>query len=204
MNILAIGAHPDDIEYGCGGTLLKYAKKGHNIYLLIMTQGHMGGDPDVRKKEQEAVSEILPVKKIFWGGFVDTKIPTSKDTINKIEGVIDEVRPDEVYVNYNEDTHQDHRVVAKSVMSATRYVKNVIFYEDYTSLNFIPDMFVDIEDVLEEKIRLFLCHYSQISKPLPCNLDILESVKAIANFRGFQSKLKYAEGFKPFRILKEI
>ena len=53
MNILAIGAHPDDIEFGCGGTLLKYAKSGGKISLLILTDGSYGGDPALRKKEQE-------------------------------------------------------------------------------------------------------------------------------------------------------
>ena len=65
MNILAIGAHPDDIEFGCGGTLAKYAQKGHSIYMLVLTDGSYGADPDVRKKEQEESARYLRVKELF-------------------------------------------------------------------------------------------------------------------------------------------
>ena len=67
MNILALGAHPDDIEYGCGGTFLKYAKRGENIYFMVLTKGEFGAEPELRVKEQEEAMELLGVKKIFWG-----------------------------------------------------------------------------------------------------------------------------------------
>lgn len=204
MNILAIGAHPDDIEYGCGGTLLKYAKNGHNIYLLVLTEGEVGGEAAVRVREQQQAAELLQTKKLFWGGFKDTEIPVNKKTITIIEEVIKEVNPDEIYVNYFDDTHQDHATLANCVISATRYIRRVLFYEDYTACNFEPNIFVDIEDVLEEKVKLLQAHYSQVAKPYPTNLDIIESVRAIANFRGFQGKVKYAEGFKALRFLKNI
>jgi LmbE family N-acetylglucosaminyl deacetylase len=204
MRILAIGAHPDDIEYGCGGMLLKYVKSGHDLFLLVMTEGEVGGDGVVRKTEQEVAAEILHAQKVFWGGFRDTEIPVDKKTISVIEHAIDTANPDEVYVNYYDDTHQDHRTLAHCVISATRYVKRVLFYEDYTTCNFEPNIFIDINDVLEDKVKLMKAHHSQISKCYPTGLDIVESVKAIANFRGFQGKVKYAEGFKAFRFLKEI
>ena len=78
--------------------------------------------------------------------------------------------------------------MARCVISATRYITRVLFYEDYTSGNFEPDVFVDIGDVLEKKIALLQAHRSQVTKSYPTNLDIIESVKAIANFRGFQGK----------------
>ena len=67
MRILAIGAHPDDIEAGCGGTLLKYAQNGHRIFLMVMTDGDKGGSSDVRKREQERSAKQLRAEKIFWG-----------------------------------------------------------------------------------------------------------------------------------------
>lgn len=204
MNILAIGAHPDDIEYGCGGTLLKYAKKGDNVYLLVMTKGKGGGEAAVRKKEQEQSAKLMQARKVYWGGFKDTEIPVSKRTISTIEKVIKKVNPDEVYVNYFDDTHQDHRVLAHCVITAARYSKNLLFYEDYTALNFEPNIFVDIEDVLEEKVKLLQEHRSQVNKSNPTGLDTVESVRAIANYRGFQGKVKYAEGFKALRFLKSI
>lgn len=204
MNILALGAHPDDIEYGCGGTFLKMARSGVNINFMILTKGEFGGDPEVRQKEQEKAMRILGIEKIFWGECVDTELPNERIIITRIDEVIKKVQPDEVYVNYIDDIHQDHRTLAECTLAATRYVKRVLFYEDYTSNNFEPDIFVDIEDVLEEKQALIEIFSSQVSKSYPTRLDMAESVKAIANFRGFQGKVKYAEGFKAFRFLRDV
>ena len=66
MNILAIGAHPVDIEFGCGGTLSKYSEKGHKVYLLVMSKGDKGGNPEVRQKEQENSTRILRVEKLYY------------------------------------------------------------------------------------------------------------------------------------------
>ena len=204
MRILAVGAHPDDIELGCGGTLIKYAKAGHDVYLFILTDGQMGGDPKVRRAEQEEAAKRIGAKKIFWGGCTDTELMPSKPTINVIEEVLKEVQPDEVYVNHWEDTHQDHRSLAKCIMSATRYIKRVLFYEDYTSLNFEPNVYIDIKDVLEDKIYAIEAHESQVNREYPTELNMIESVRAIANYRGFQGKVKYAEGFIAFRYLKNV
>ncbi len=204
MNILALGAHPDDIEYGCGGTFLKYARKGIDLYFMVLTKGEFGGEAEIREKEQEEAMKLLGVKKIFWGGCVDTELPNERIIITKIDDVIKEVKPDEVYVNYIEDIHQDHRTLAECTLAATRYVKRVLFYEDYTSINFEPDIFVNIEDVLKEKQKLIQVYSSQVGKTYPTKLDMVEIVKAAANFRGFQGKVKYAEGFKAFRFLRDV
>ncbi|MDI6839370.1 MAG: PIG-L deacetylase family protein [bacterium] len=204
MNILAIGAHPDDIEYGCGGTLLKYRDRGDKIYLLVLTFGELGGDSNIRKIEQEKAAKVLRTKKLFWGQFKDTKIPTGRALISKLDSVIKEVEPDEVYVNYYKDDHQDHRACSECVIAAARYVKRVLFYEDYTSQNFEPNIFVNIEDILEEKIKLLGIHKSQVKRSYPTGLDMLEAVRSIASYRGFQGKIKYAEGFISFRYAIEI
>lgn len=204
MNILAIGAHPDDIELGCAGTMLRYARLGHSVYYLIMSEGSQGGDPSERAREQEEAAKRIGVKRVFWGNCMDTRFSVSREMIALIEAVCDEVRPDEVYVNYTEDSHQDHRALAKAVISATRYVPRVLFFEDYTSLDFNPEVFVDITDVIDEKIDAIKLHRSQIERQHPSALDMLESVRAVAHFRGFQGKVRYAEGFKPLRYLKII
>jgi LmbE family N-acetylglucosaminyl deacetylase len=202
MNILAIGAHPDDIELGCAGTLHKYSRGGHNVYLYVMTEGGQAGDPLCRRREQMKAAAAIGARQVFWGGFQDTQLTVSKEIISAIEAVVRKVRPDEVYVNYHDDSHQDHRALAQCVISATRYIKRVLFYEDYTSLNFEPDIFVDIKEVLEKKIRILKIHRSQVFRDYPTELNMIESVRAIANFRGFQGKVKYAEGFKALRYLK--
>lgn len=205
MNILAIGAHPDDIEYGCGGTLLKYSrKKSNKVSLLILTPGDFGGEPTVRIKEQEKSAAFMGVKVIYWGGFKDTELLGNRELILKIEETIHRVKPDVVFLNYGEDVHQDHRAAAQAGVSATRYIKEVIFYEVPTTEHFEPDIFVDIKDVLDKKLQLLKLHASQVDKTRVENLTILESAQSCANFRGFQGRVKFAEGFKVLRFLKRI
>ncbi len=204
MNILAIGAHPDDVELGCAGTLLRYARNGHNVYYLIMSEGTQGGDPSRRRQEQEEAARRVGVKNVFWGNWPDTQFTVSREMVDFIEKVCKEALPDEIYVNYPDDSHQDHRALAQCVVSATRHIPRILFYEDYTSLSFNPDIFVDISDVVDEKIEVVKIHRSQIDKQHPTVLDMLESVRAVAHYRGFQGKVRYAEGFKALRYLKRI
>lgn len=204
MNILAIGAHPDDIEFGCGGTLIKYAKKKHNVFLLVLTDGSFGGEGEIRKIEQIEAAKFLPAKELFWGGFKDTELTDSRGLISKVEEVIHKVKPDIIFLNYGEDVHQDHRAVFHAGVSASRYIKEVFLYEVPTSFNFEPSFFVNIQDVLERKLNLLSIHASQVDKTRVENLTILESAKSCANFRGFQGRVKYAEGFRPLRVLREI
>ncbi|MBI4721415.1 MAG: PIG-L family deacetylase [Candidatus Stahlbacteria bacterium] len=204
MKILAIGAHPDDIEYGCGGTLLKYKNSGHKLYLLILTGGEKSGGSIIRQNEQNNAARFIGVKKIIWGGFRDTELVANRELISKIDSVMSKIQPDEVYVNYPDDAHQDHRACAECTITACRYQKRVLLYEDYTTRNFEPNVFVDIGDVLVEKAKLLGLHQSQVSKSYPTGLDMLESVKSIASFRGFQGKVKYAEGFVALRYMVEI
>ena len=204
MNILAIGAHPDDIEFGCGGTLIKYAQKGHNVFLLVLTMGSVGGDPGLRKREQEEAVKFMNARRVFWGNFQDTEIPLSKELISVIEDAVNEAKPHTVFFNYLDDIHQDHRILAQAAVSATRYLKEVLYYEVPTTQNFEPDVFVNISDALDKKLELLKLHVSQVDKTRVEDLTILESARSCANFRGYQGRVRYAEGFKALRILKDI
>ncbi len=204
MNILAIGAHPDDIEIGCGGTLIKYAKAGHNVFMLILTDGCFGGDPVIRRCEQEKAAKFIGAKKIFWGGFRDTELVENRELILKIDEVISKVKPDIALINYVKDVHQDHRAAAHAGISATRYVKEVLFFEVPTTVHFEPNIFVGIKDILPKKLQLLKMHCSQVNRTKVENLNILESAQSCAIFRGFQGRVKYAEGFCALRVLREI
>lgn len=201
-NILAFGAHPDDIELGCAGTLSKHVKAGQNVYLCVLSEGQEAGDPVLRKKEQEEACRYLGAKELIWGGWSDTKFEVSKKSIDFVESVVAKVKPYEVYVNYINDSHQDHRALAQCVISATRYNKRVLFYEDYTSYNFQPDIFVDINDVLAQKMNVISAFKSQVGRSFPSGQTVLDGVKSMAQFRGFQAKVNYAEGFKAVRYLR--
>jgi len=204
MNVLAIGAHPDDIEYGCAGTLIKYAERGHHIYLMVLTSGQEGGSSEIRKQEQENAAELMSVQKIFWGGYHDTQLPLNKELIEKIEEVLGEVNPDLILVNYGDDTHQDHRILTQATMSATRYVRNVLFFEVPTTQNFNPQVYVDISDTLERKSQVLNAHASQVMKTNIEDMYIIELAQANATFRGIQGRVKFAEAFAPLRLFINI
>jgi len=198
--VLALAPHPDDLEIGCGGTLAEHAARGDDVHVFVATFGDVGGHPDIRKAEQEAASQILGVKKVHWGGFEDTKLPQcTRALMDSLEQVIAEVRPDTVYVNYGEDTHQDHRILAQVARSVTRYIANVLFYETPSSIHFEPSLFMDIHDVISLKIRALEAHASQV-EATHVTLNILEIALATARFRGVQGKLSCAEAFMPVRM----
>lgn len=200
MNILAIGAHPDDIEYGCGGTLLKHSMRGDSVYLMVMTEGTMGGQGHIRRREQLAAATMLGAKDLFWGEYEDTKISFDRPLIRKIEDVIDTVKPAVTLVHAPSDTHQDHRNLTQGTISATRYIKNVLFYEGPTTQEFTPTVFVDIHEVLDKKLALLEQHKSQVDKTNIEDLTIIDISKSNATFRGIQGRVKYAEGFQPLRL----
>jgi len=204
VNILAIGAHPDDIEFGCGGSLIKYTRKGHRLSLLVMTGGGGGGPAGERMTEQAASKEVLGAEEIFWGGFEDTRLPADIDMIRTIESVIESVRPEFIFCNFPDDTHQDHRHLAQAIMSATRYIRNVLFYEGPTTQNFNPQVYVDIADTLEAKLDALRAHRSQVMKTNIEDLSIIEVARSSANFRGIQGRVKYAEAFHSLRLFINI
>ena len=204
VNILAIGAHPDDIEFGCGGALIKYTQSGHRLFLLVMTGGELGGSSSVRTQEQKASGKILGAEKIFWGGFDDSHLIVDVELIGKIEAVITEAKPDFIFCNFPDDTHQDHRHLSQAIMSATRYIRNVLFFEGPTTQNFGPQVFVDISDTLNQKIAALEAHQSQVMKTNIEDLSIVEVACSSANFRGIQGRIKYAEAFQALRLFINI
>ncbi len=205
MNILAVGAHPDDIEVGCGGTLIRYAQKGHEVFLLVCTMGEKGGIAETRYQEQLKAAEIMGVKDVFWGNFKDTEFADQgNEIIQMVESYINSTTPDFIFVNSFQDTHQDHRTLHRSVLSATRYVKNVLFYEVPTSDSFAPSVYVDIGPVMEKKLEALQAHASQVMKTNIPGLSILDIARAAAHFRGVQARIPLAEGFASERLLINI
>jgi LmbE family N-acetylglucosaminyl deacetylase len=204
VNVLALGAHPDDIEFGCGGMLAKYAEKGHAVYLFVASDGALGGDPEVRRREQDHAKVVLGAKHVFWGGYRDTEVPLNRELIVRIESVIRDVSPRMIFVNHTDDTHQDHRNLAQCTVSATRYVPNFLFYEGPSTLNFNPNCYTDVEKVLDRKLAALEAHASQVAKTNIEDLNILELARSCANFRGIQARVKYAEAFQSVRLLLNL
>jgi LmbE family N-acetylglucosaminyl deacetylase len=201
MNVLAIGAHPDDIEFGCGGMLTKYAERGHDVYMFVATDGALGGEASVRRREQQDSALVIGARKVFWGDYQDTEVPLDRAFIVRLESVIREVKPRMIFVNSPDDTHQDHRNLAQGAMSATRYVPNFLFFEVPSTQHFAPNCYTDIEKVLDRKLACLEAHRSQVAKTNIEDLSILELAVSTANFRGIQARVKYAEAFQSVRLL---
>ena len=205
MNILAIGPHPDDIEIGCGGTLIKYSQKGHKVFMLIITRGELGGEGEVRYREQLDAANIIGAREVLWGDLRDTELlDKGNEIIHLVERHIASINPSFIFVNFFDDTHQDHRTVNRSVLSATRYIKNVMFYEVPTTNNFTPNVFVDIGSTLDIKIEALKAHASQITKTNIEDLSIIDIAKSSAQFRGVQGRVPLAEGFVSERLFINI
>ena len=185
MNILAIGAHPDDIELGCGGTLLKASRQGHNVFMYTLTRGAASGDPEQRTKELMQSAKFIGAKRLWIDNFEDTKLSLSSELINHIEFFINKSDPDIVLSHSLGDTHHDHRAIAASTVEAGRFIPNILAYEIPVTRDFKPQVYYDISDVIDDKIELINIFWSQRSKMfLKSN-----AIKGIAEYRALQSRL---------------
>jgi len=203
MNILAIGSHPDDIEFGCGGTLARYAASGHRVIMLVVTGGEQGGVSATRRKEQQAAADILKAAEVIFGAYEDTRVPLTREFISYLEDILQRTRPHMIFVHHGEETHQDHRAVHTATLSAARYVPNLLFYEGPTTIGFQPRIFVDIRGTLDQKMRALEAHASQVQKTNIPNTNILEMARATAVFRGTQGRVPAAEAFRSARLFLE-
>ena len=188
MNILAIGAHPDDIELGCGGMILKAARSGHNVYMYTLTRGEASGDPQQREQELIQSSEYIGAKALWIDKFPDTHLAASSELINHIELFINKARADMVITHSLNDTHHDHRAVAASTMEGGRFVPSIMAYEIPLTKQFYPQMFYDISDVVDEKVSLIELFRSQRDKVY---LNA-KAIKGLAAYRALQSRLNYS------------
>jgi len=199
MNILAVGAHPDDIELGCGGLLIKAVKQGHYVYMYTLTQGGASGDPEERTLELKQSSKIIGAKALWIDNFEDTKLAVSSELINHIEFFINKSEADIVITHSLSDTHHDHKAVAASTIEAGRFVPNIMSYEIPLTKDFKPQIYYDISDVVDEKVELIKLFWSQQSK-LYLKAD---AIKGLAQYRALQSRLNTSINFvEAFEVLK--
>jgi LmbE family N-acetylglucosaminyl deacetylase/ActR/RegA family two-component response regulator len=151
--VLAIGAHPDDIEIGCAGALLEHREQGDDVVLLVITGGEQGGDASLRAQEAMSAARLLGAELVHHE-LPDTSVPESGETIEIISGVIEQHRPDVVYTHSLNDNHQDHRNVHRATIVAAREVPNVFAYQSPSSaIAFSPGRFVDITPFMDAKLR---------------------------------------------------
>jgi len=198
--VLAIGAHPDDIEIAVGGTLAKMRDAGYQIAALVLTQGEKGGDADNRQNEARSGAEFLGLDNIEVLDCTDTRLMTDAvDVTNAIEAMIEKCDPNIIFTHSNHDIHQDHQLVFESTLRAARNTRTTILCYESPSVtqDFRPTYFVDVGKYVDIKIQAIREHRDQRKKTYMKP----ELIRSKLSFRGGQAKVDYAEGFEVVRMI---
>jgi len=200
-SVLAIGAHPDDIELGCGGSLAAHRAAGARVTMLVVTGGQNGpGGSADRRAEAEAAARSLDCQ-LVWGALMDCAVQPDTATIAAIERAIRQVDADVIYVHAPDDSHQDHRAVAAATLSAARNSRRILHYRSPSTTRFEPTLFVDISAHLDRKIAALSCHRSQVESSAMVDPDV---VAASARHFGAQVQVRHAEAFMPVRFVLDL
>jgi len=215
VDILAVGAHPDDIELSCGGLLLEMKKRGHRFALLDLTAGEMGsrGTREERAQEAKAAAELLGASGRECLGLPDTKLEPTEGAVRLMAEAVRKWRPQLVVSMDAGDLHPDHaacaRLVQRGVFLAAlsnyaaagepHRVRRVIRYSRHAW--FRPSFVVDITDSVEKKLAAIRCYRSQFTREAPgpktpiSAPDFEEDLLALWRFHGQHIGAKYAEPF---------
>jgi LmbE family N-acetylglucosaminyl deacetylase len=219
MNVIAIGAHPDDIEILCAGTLALYAEQGHKVFMAPFTCGNMGDNnippqelASIRKAECEESAAILGAS-LLWPAMTDELVFPNESQRRIMIDLLREADPDVIITHNPHDYHPDHRYVSQLVFDsyfqkglrhlpeqsvpACRFGQSQVYYMDSVAgIGFTPDEFVDITATMEIKRRMLQCHRSQINALSDlASVDINHLIDTQAGFRGFAAGCRFAEGF---------
>jgi LmbE family N-acetylglucosaminyl deacetylase len=220
MNILAIGAHPDDIEMQCAGTLALYAAAGHKVFIAVATNGNVGSPTlsrdeiaAVRKAEQAASCAIIGAEMI-WMDFDDEWLMNDRVTRTRFIDAIRQANPDVMFIHGPTDYHPDHRIAGQvaedaRIPASVRLVETVlphinkiphVFYMDNPAgVDFVPEVYVDISSVFETKRQMLLCHESQdtwLRAIYGEHTSIADMMTDNAKARGLAGGYPLAEGFR--------
>ncbi|GAA0448173.1 hypothetical protein GCM10009531_44300 [Actinoplanes capillaceus] len=199
--MLAVGAHPDDIELGCGGALAAHRAAGDAVTMLVVTGGQNGpGTTTGRRAEAEAAARSLDCG-LVWGNLVDCAVNADAATVALIERVLEQTRADVVYVHAPDDSHQDHRAVAAATVSAARHTRRVLHYRSPSTTRFEPSVYIDIATHLDRKLDALSCHRSQVESSAMVDPEV---VAASARHFGAQARIRYAEAFVPGRFVWDL
>jgi LmbE family N-acetylglucosaminyl deacetylase/ActR/RegA family two-component response regulator len=151
--VLAIGAHPDDVEIGAGGTLLAHRAAGDTVAILTLSRGARGGDQAMRAREAQEAADVIGAR-LFLDDLEDTRIQEGDPTIGVIDALITDLQPTVVYTHSVHDVHQDHRNVHRAAMVAARRVGRVYcFQSPSATIDFRPTYFVAINEHLGRKLK---------------------------------------------------
>lgn len=223
MNILAIGAHPDDVEISCGGTLAKYAKLGHKVFTATATNGNVGSATlpmeeiaAIRKEEARRAAAHIGAEYICLD-YDDEMFFEDKNARLAFIDLVRYCKADIILTHNPEDYNPDHELTSKivndiAVMIPVAKIQTrnrpydkipmIAYFEPVNGLGFVPTEYVDITDTMDIKMAMCREHKSQVTwmqdnyKDTLANKDFLEQYYTVARYRGLQCGVEYAEGFR--------
>ncbi|MCX5807584.1 MAG: PIG-L family deacetylase [Proteobacteria bacterium] len=222
--ILVVAAHPDDEILGCGGTISRLAREGYEVHTLILGEGITSRDNerdvknrknelDALKKQAYDAAHVVGVKEVYLFDFPDNRFDSIPllDIVKTVENIKIDIKPDIVFTHYEKDLNVDHKITYKAVIVATRPLKDETVKELYTfktlsstewnyPLNFVPDVFYDISNTLDIKLKAANMYKSELKEfPHPRSI---KGIKVDAEYWGMCSGYNYAEAFKCVRIIR--
>jgi len=205
-SILVFGAHPDDVEIGMGGTIAKLSQMGYNVKLVIAVLPNFTNNDKKEERKLEAINSSKAMG-CLEPDFLDLS-PNEMIHNRKLIGMIDkyilEYKPKAVFTQWIGDSHQDHQILTKSVISGSRDITDLYMYETtipggITEQAFRSQLFIDVTDYIDIKKKALKCFHSQ---QLRCGPIWIDAIIGRAAYRGYQLNCKYAESFEVIRMSK--
>lgn len=208
MNILAIGAHFDDVELGCGGTLAKHVKKGDKVYIYVATVSGYSNyarkvlrDSDLALKEGLKAAEVLGAE-IICGNFETLRLEFTEELNVQIVKIVEEKNIDLIYSHWIGDTHHDHVALAKASLHSGRHVKRLLIYRSnwyHSTIDFRGNFYVDITGTWDTKEKAIRAHESEFKRGV--GKKWLGFFKNEAENAGLKIGVRFAEVFEVVKWL---
>lgn len=213
MAILFIGAHPDDIELGCGGTICYYLEKGYEVYCYHLTNGvysNINGEiirnyEEIKETSLKSLSALgVKEENIYFTDVEATELQVNKKMISQVQKCIIDKDIEMIFTHSHPDTyHQDHQATHNITMaSARRYVNNIFLFEiifNYAAGLLVPNYYINISEFIEKKRKALRFHKTEYKKYN--GEEWIESIESLAKYRGIQVGVKYAEAFYLMKYL---
>ncbi len=205
-SILVFGAHPDDLEIGMGGTIAKLSAMGYEVQPIIATLPNFvkSDTKEGRKTESVLSAKVMGCKSPVFLDLSPEEMIFGRKFISLIDSLVTKYKPDSVFTQWYGDSHQDHQILTKSVISACRDQNNLFMYETtipggITENSFRPQLFVDISDTLDTKKNALERFESQFVR---CGEIWIPAIIGRCSYRGYQINSKYAEAFEVVKVTK--
>src|ERR1035437_293662 len=217
MRVAAVGAHPDDVEILCGGTIARLAAEGAEVTLISLTDGAAGSVriPPAELSETRHAEALraaaLSGAKVEWIGEPDEFLVDTPAVRSALIVALRRAQPELVVTHHPADYHPDHRTASSLAFAASLaatlpmvlptepavgVVPALAYFETLGGAGFVPDQYVDISDYFEKKLELFGCHESQAAWLGEHDVvDMTDVITTVARFRGYQCGVRYAEAF---------